>query len=109
MVSGKISINRLTCSIMLLCFLGGCASLGKTTPNEPYKGPYPSGFNVLSAKNHLLAQELGKLPEINDGISDEEAIALERIVELYKNNPNRFNEAFTPMERKKFEVSFKKS
>ena len=57
----------------------GCTS---TKPNTPYPGPYPSGFNELAQKNSLLAHELSKLPEFQDGISDTEASAVEKIVKL---------------------------
>jgi hypothetical protein len=99
MVSGKTPLCRLNCLIVLLCFLGGCPGLDLTNPNKPYKGPYTTGFNELSEKNPLLAQELGKLPEINDGLSDKEKIALEKIVKLYKYNPKSFNTAFNLMFR----------
>jgi hypothetical protein len=97
MVSGRIPISRLNCLIVFLCFLGGCAGLGKTKPNEPYKGPYPSGFNELSAKNPLLAKELGKLPEIQDGVSEIDAMALERLCLFYNQNQRDFDLALDRM------------
>jgi hypothetical protein len=51
----------------------------------------------LSAKNPLLAKELGKLPEITDGISENEANALNIIIKLYRENPNVFDSAFRQM------------
>jgi hypothetical protein len=97
MVAGRISLCRLNGLIVLLCFLGGCAGLGPTKPNKPYKGPYTSGFNELTAKNNLLAKELGKLPEITDGISENEANALNIIAKLYQENPNAFDSVFKQM------------
>jgi hypothetical protein len=97
MVSGRISISRLNCLIILPFFFVGCASLGKTKPNEPYKGPYPTSFNEIKLKNPLLAIEIGKLPEILDGISPSEAAALEEIVDLYNKAPEDFDKAFTEM------------
>ncbi len=87
---------------IIKCFIGflslvvftGCAS---TKPNTPYLGPYPSGFNDLAHKNPLLAEELGKLPELQDGISEEETDALGKIVELYIDNPKAFDKAFEQM------------
>jgi hypothetical protein len=87
---------------IIKCFIGflslvvfiGCAS---TKPNTPYPGPYPSGFNVLAHKNPLLAEELGKLPELQDGISEEEAASLGKIVELYNDDPVAFEAAFNKM------------
>ena len=88
---------------ILLCFIaGGCTSLESivlepTVPNEPYSGPYPSSFNELADKNPLLAHELAKLPELQDGISEEEALALSVIVKLYNDDPVAFETAFSKM------------
>lgn len=98
----RVIPELLGCLIITLVALGiilsgGCAGLGKTKPNEPYKGPYPSGFNDLSAKNPLLAEELGKLPEIQDGISEIEARALDRLCVFYNRNQRDFDLAFERM------------
>ena len=82
--------------IAVIAYLSGCVT---TRPNTPYEGPYPPIFNELSAKNPLLANELGKLPEIQDGISSEEARVLERILELYNEKPDKFNKAFEQMNK----------
>ena len=85
--------------VMTVCcfIIGGCSSFGPTKPNEPYPGPYPSEFNELAKKSPLLAQELGKLPEIRDGISESEATALDNLIEIYNNNSKIFNKAFEEM------------
>ena len=44
-----------------------------------------------------MAKELGKLPEITDGISENEANALNIIIKLYRENPNVFDSAFRQM------------
>lgn len=77
-----------------IVYLSGCAS---TKPNTPYPGPYPSRFNELSVNNPLLAQELSKIPEIQDGISDEDTMALEQICMFYNKNQKAFNSAFEQM------------
>ena len=77
-----------------IVYLSGCAS---TKPNTPYPGLYPSRFNELSINNPLLAQELSKIPEIQDGISDEDTMALEQICMFYKKNQRAFNSAFEQM------------
>jgi hypothetical protein len=83
---------------MLLCsIVGGCATLGTTTPNAPHQGPYPDSFAILAQKNSLLGEELAKLPEFQDGISDTEAAALETIVTIYIDNPVAFDMAFDQM------------
>ncbi len=78
--------------------LAGCASFGPTKPNLPYAGnPHPPVLIELAQKNTLLAQELGKLPELQDGISQEETSALEGIVDLYSKAPAAFGNAFKQM------------
>jgi hypothetical protein len=81
-------------SFSLTTHLLGCAT---TKPNIPFEGSYPSKFTFLSTNNPLLAQEIGKLPEIQDGISDSEAIALEKLCDLYMKNPENFNKTFEKM------------
>jgi len=81
-------------SFTLTTYLSGCAT---TKPNTPYAGSYPQSFNGLSTQNPLLANELGKLPEIQDGISDSEKIALEQLVLLYESYPDEFDAAFNEM------------
>ena len=72
----------------------GCAA---SKPNTPYPGPYPSGFHELAYKNPLLAKELGKLPELQDGISVNENYALVKLINLYDENPNAFHKVFEEM------------
>ena len=87
--------------IIILVFplhFSGCASLGPTTPNIPFRGKqYPSILIELAHKNPLLAQELGKLPEIQDGISEIDAMALERLCVFYNQNQRGFDLAFERM------------
>jgi hypothetical protein len=79
---------------LIAVILSGCAS---TKPNKPYSGPYPPNFDKLSNQNPLLARELGKIPEIQDGISEIDAMALERISYLYNQNQKHFNSVFKKM------------
>lgn len=84
--------------ILILCYLllsVGCTT--STKPNTPYSGLYPAAFNHLAKKNPLLAKELGKIPEIQDGISEIDAMALERISIFYNQNQKHFNSAFERM------------
>jgi len=71
----------------------GCAA---TKPNIPYSGPTPE-LDKIAQRNLLLATELRKLPEIQDGVSAEERDALEKIVELYHKVPDKFDNAFEQM------------
>jgi hypothetical protein len=92
--------KRILCSILilsLLVFLWGCASLGTTKPNIPYRGACPDSFVLIQQANPLLATELMKLPEMQDGISENELVALRKIVELYNNSPAAFDKTFDQM------------
>ena len=84
-------------TILNLIIFTGCSSFGPTKPNSPFSGPYPSTFNDLAIINPLLAEELGKLPEIQDGISDNDVVVLKEIVKVYKTNPKAFDKAFEKM------------
>lgn len=80
--------------VFLWVILLGCS----TTPNLPYQGSgYPGSFSKLALNNRLLANELAKLPELQDGISEKEARALDAIVNFYQENPDAFDSAFKQM------------
>lgn len=87
----------LTFFAALLALLAGCAPIGLTKPNQVYQGPYPAKFYELREKNQLLAKELGKLPELQDGISEAEASVLEDIADIYNEDPTVFDKAFEKM------------
>lgn len=44
-----------------------------------------------------MAEEIGKLPELLDGFSSEEDVALEIIVDAYRKNTTGFNDVFQKM------------
>ncbi|MBW1996072.1 MAG: hypothetical protein JRI77_16735, partial [Deltaproteobacteria bacterium] len=82
----------------MMSFFSGCASSGPSKPNIPFSGnSCPSILNNLHENNPLLAEELGKLPELQDGISVNENYALAKLIKLYDENPNAFNKAFEEM------------
>jgi len=87
---------RLFLGLSLMTLLFACTA---AKHNTPYKGPYPVNFNKSLAKNPSLAEEIGKLPELQDGISDRENNALERLVILHEKYPNEFDDAFHQMYR----------
>jgi hypothetical protein len=97
----KNLVSKLHLLSLIICaysvFISGCASTNSTKPNTLYPGPYPSRFNELAHKNKILAEELGKLPEIQDGISEKDTVALEKIIELYNDDPVSFEAAFNEM------------
>lgn len=79
-------------------YFSGCASFGPTKPNIPFSGNlYPSVLNELAQENPLLVQELGRLPELQDGISEEEASSLENLAGLYNSEKDSFNKTFEKM------------
>jgi len=51
----------------------------------------------IQKKSPLLEQELLKLPEIQDGISEPESEALEKLVDIYNENPETFDKVFEQM------------
>jgi len=83
--------------IFSLVFLSSCASFGPTKPNPVFQGPYPARYYELAQKNSLLAKELGKLPEIQDGISSDEMIVFERLDRIYHEDPIDFDKFFNQM------------
>lgn len=91
------TLLKLLATILLLSIVGACASLGPTEPNDLFAGPYPDKFNQLTDENPLLAKEIGKLPELQDGISDSEAKALERLCDMYADGPESFDKTFNEM------------
>jgi hypothetical protein len=83
---------------ILCCILfAGCAVVGPSKPNQPYGGEYPKGFNAIKAANPLLAAEIGKIPELQDGISGSEEKALMQLIMAYKKAPVAFDSAFKKM------------
>jgi len=93
----KKNFIRLFISICFIAFLFGCVTTKPVKPNNPYQGPYPVKFNKISDRNPLLAEEIGKLPELQDGISEKENIALLQLVKLYEMHPLKFDDAFDEM------------
>jgi len=51
----------------------------------------------ISSKNRLLAIELGKLPEFQDGIALQELKGLDNLVKIYNENSSAFDIAFEEM------------
>jgi len=97
MVPQNNALVKYLLTILLCSIAGGCASLGSTKPNEPFHGSYPDSFEEIKERNPLLAKEIGKLPEIQDGISSDEMIVFERLDRIYNENPIDFDEFFNQM------------
>lgn len=93
----KKHVPRFIVVFSLVVSVWGCASMFETKPNIPYRGTCPEAFRQIQQKNSLLAAELLKLPEIQDGISADESIALERIFELYNLKSTDFDAVFDEM------------
>jgi hypothetical protein len=91
------SIVKLFNYVLVVIVLLNCASSTPTKPNIPYAGPYPTSFKVLTESNPLLVQELGKLPEIQDGISLTEIVSLDKLAKLYDRDKIAFDRTFEKM------------
>lgn len=91
-----------------------CSSIKQTVPNvsiiEPnYKSiDLKTEANVILAKDLLrelslinpkISKELGKLPDLQDGISSGEIKAIEKLIKLYNLKPANFEEFFARMEK----------
>jgi hypothetical protein len=90
----KIFAIKYTILFLSLLLIICCSS---TKPNTPYSGSYPSEYHELAERNPLLAKELAKLPEINNGISNTEKQAIINIAVLYNKDPFAFDKAFGQM------------
>lgn len=96
--------------IIIVLITGGCAS---TSPNisildESYflnnQVTTDRNFkdakillNVLYDKNKKIAYELGRIPELQDGISNDEVSAINKLVDCYRDNELVFNFIFDEM------------
>lgn len=94
-------VKRQIACLSILCLfmtgMGGCAGIVTTRPNTPLQGPHPEAIEKIQQANPLLARELLKLPEIQDGISPEEAASLAEIARIYSDCPEDFEAAFKQM------------
>ncbi len=97
-ISFTQNIALLFLSYFLIINLLSCAHFGATKPNEPFEGNfYPIELEFFVTDNQILANEIGKLPEFQDGISDYEITALKNFCNLYKAYPQQFNDVFNEM------------
>ena len=94
-MSKKIILTLLS-SVIIIASYGYAI---KTKPNPIFDAPYPSKFSCIQKNNPLLAKEIKKLPELQDGLSDtdNDFVALERISELYEQKNESFDKAFLEM------------
>ena len=94
----RILINKFSSQVFIISLSLGFMLACSTTPNLPYQGRgYPDNFSQVVLNNRLLAFELSKLPELQDGISEEESKALKIIGKYYKEKPEAFDSAFNKM------------
>lgn len=91
-------------SVFLILLFTTCVTTGPTglyaptIPNAPFAGnPNPSILDDLAHKNPLLVDELGKIPDLQGGISSDEERTLEKLLEFYNENPNGFDKVFEKM------------
>ena len=81
--------------IFSLCTLYACKI--STTPNKPYAGQKTDLLGILFKQNERLANELLKLPEIQNGISEIEGKTIKRLIALYGTDPELFDAVFDKM------------
>ena len=102
-------LTFLITSLAILILISSCASFGPTEPNvsiiDP-KNKSQSDANLveaqtilydIAAKNDLLARELGKLPELQDGVEQKDLEALRVIQSAYQEYQKEFDAAFAEM------------
>ena len=85
------------CCLAIIFLLAGCVSHGPTKPNTIYAGDYPQCLRMIEQNNSRLFTEIGKLPEIQDGIDIKEEAALEKLCEAYRLEGPSFDHAFSEM------------
>lgn len=81
----------------LVALFSGCVSIGPATPNEIYRGEYPPYFESIRRQNLLLAEEIGKLPELQNGMQETDETALRILCDVYQENTQRFDDVFNQM------------
>ena len=103
------ALARLLALLAVLVVAASCASLGTTRPNVSILDrdlPGLSSPNLIEARsilsyvegrNRLLAAELGKLPELQDGIDARDIAALRHIRRLYRESPRTIDAIFAEM------------
>jgi hypothetical protein len=82
---------------VLILFISGFTSLGPAKLNTPYSEKLTDNLNKLEQWNPIVAKEIRKLPEIQDGVSDFEAKAIDELVEIYSETGYSFDNAFEQM------------
>jgi hypothetical protein len=80
--------------LLFLTALSGCITINN--PNIPFAESIPE-LNPIERKNPLLAGEIRRLPDILDGLNDDERKALHRLTELFLSHPSDFETAFREM------------
>jgi hypothetical protein len=83
-----------SCVLLLSMALSGCGTISK--PNTPFAEPIDE-LNYIEKKNPLLAMEIRKLPDILDGLNNDERKALQRLSEIYAAQTSDFESAFAEM------------
>ena len=102
----KIACNKFIIGTLLISFFffTACVPSLKSHPigitNSPNHSPIhniPDSVEPLRRFNHLLAYELLKLPELQDGITSIEIKAVNKIYDLSEMHPESLNDAFNEM------------
>jgi hypothetical protein len=105
-MKSKAIVCLLVFCLFTVNFLGCQTATKRTVPNVSIISPSylrsQTSVDAVKARtllsdlakdNSLLASELGKLPELHDGITSTEVSALEKFVDIYNRNSKRVNGA----------------
>jgi len=85
--------------IVTALFIVNACTSRNPAPNKPFAGNYPDKFDLIRNSSPLLAVELGKIPEMQDGISKTEKAVLNQLIDLYMTDTKSFDKAFLQMYR----------
>lgn len=96
----KLGIGLVAAVILLS---SGCVTIGPTRPNqsllESTGAQVPSQLRSIARHHRVLAHELGKLPEIRDGLNSDEDRGLTNLARFVDRNPELAIAVFERMNR----------
>lgn len=92
MIKSFIKLLIFTSITLSFAFFMGCVTISSTRPNTINRNYL--GYEAFAKRNRLIADELSKLPEIQDGVSAEESKVVEKLIIIYDKNPESFDKTF---------------
>jgi hypothetical protein len=79
-----------------MLLLAACKTLSTAAPNPVAAGPCPPTYRAFAAAHPGMAAEIGRLPVLQDGVSVQEAAALDELAHLAARHPEPFAAAENP-------------